>query len=187
MGDGGRGGGWELSDAEKSWLRGIVLGICRGYPVSFSGDIVDDCLLEATLCAWLIRERVARLPAPEREAYTVVCVRRAVKRVLRREIDAASHCVSLEDIDERAVVIEGDHSAGPALEDQVDSPSLVDALRALSTRDREILEPHYTRGVTDVEIAAELQITAAAAKMRRTRAMKRLRGVLREQRAMGRR
>jgi RNA polymerase sigma factor (sigma-70 family) len=165
-------------------MAGIVHGLWWRSGGALPSDLRDDCELEASLALWQARERLAALPEGDREAYAAVCVRRRISQLLRRERRYQARTISLERLqmeegnvidlrDERQVV--GETLADTRLSDQIERTDVAAAVLALPARDQDILELYYLRDLTDAEIAGRLDASTAAVKVRRRRALDKIR------------
>ncbi len=78
------------------------------------------------------------------------------------------------DLCERAAAA-GEAPASGRLSDQLSCSTLAVAVRALPARDQDILDLYYVKDMTDAEIAGSLNASAAAVKVRRNRAIVKIR------------
>lgn len=160
----------------------LVGQLCWSGGKTVSPDLLEDCRQEARLLLWRLGDKIKALPPDEREAYARVCVRHLVRRHLKKEHQHVTLAVSLDDL-----LATGEHHAelandvadgGSDLLLQVNRSDLAEALAALDTRDYLLLDLFYGRDLTDAEIAGRLDVCCATAKMRRLRAIARLKKAL---------
>jgi RNA polymerase sigma factor (sigma-70 family) len=69
----------------------------------------------------------------------------------------------------------GEVPASGSLSEQLGCATLAAVVRALPARDQDILNLYYVKELTDVEIAGQLNASAAAVKVRRNRAIGKIR------------
>jgi RNA polymerase sigma factor (sigma-70 family) len=165
-------------------MTAIIHGMWRRAEYSLPSDVRDDCELEASLALWQARERLGALPEGQREAYAAVCVRRRISQILRCERRHHARTVSLEALrTEGGTVVDlgedaasaGEVPASGSLSEQLGCATLAAVVRALPARDQDILNLYYVKELTDVEIAGQLNASAAAVKVRRNRAIGKIR------------
>jgi RNA polymerase sigma factor (sigma-70 family) len=162
---------------------GSLQGICRRAVRTVPAALRDDCESEAWLVLWQVQDRLAQLPEAERAAYATVCVRHRIGQICRKERQHWARLVPLESLGsgldgparsagERH---DGDLPYAGLLDDQISQTDLAAAVRALSDRDRRLLDLYYARELTDSEIARQWRISAGAVKMQRHRAIVKIR------------
>lgn len=157
--------------------------IAANYHRRITSDLQDDCELEASVVLWQIAGRLDRLHPTERTRYSLVCIRRAVWRMLRKELTYRRVATTypqpqldaLMATDTRTAVTHTQLHTLPGLIDLATCPTVIAALRKLSRGDFEILELAIVRDFTDEELGAHLRMSAAAACKRRQRALRKLR------------
>jgi RNA polymerase sigma factor (sigma-70 family) len=165
----------------------IVTRVWRRCGTALTSDIRHDCEALARLVLWQISDRVAGLPDGQREAYADTCIRQALHRFLAHEGQYRARTVWLEDvspeyreagqlIDESAA--EWEALFADTLFDHISRSDLALAFSSLSDRDRLILDQYYRREQTDNQIAGSLDVTTISVKLRRHRAIKKIRQIL---------
>jgi RNA polymerase sigma factor (sigma-70 family) len=157
-------------------------------------EIREEYLGEAWLALWQARHHLEQLPLAAQIPYAIVCIRRRIVRFCLREQRARSSSLSLEQLhlaDDRefgqksATVGRASLPASGTLLDQIGEPGLAAAVAALPPVDQDLLGLAYVAALTDPEIARLRQVAPATIKMRRHRALQRLRRVLGESAARG--
>jgi RNA polymerase sigma factor (sigma-70 family) len=150
-----------------------------GWPLD--SDAADDCMREVVLLLWHLRERIAKIPAPQRQAFVMACARRELMRQVRRERAYCDRRVLLDEASPPPGPLSRhpqDELSGETILDVVEEPSIALALQSLCDRDYELLDAHYFHGERDAEIAGRLGLSPAAVKMRRNRIIARLREMM---------
>jgi RNA polymerase sigma factor (sigma-70 family) len=168
-------------------LAPVIRALWRRVGGTLPSDVRGDCEAEALVALWQARDRLESLPEAERPAYAAVCVRNVLRKFLQRELRHRSGAGTLEELREGTQPFEGVDSGaaewGALIHDtlfqQVSHDGLVEALRALPSRDYAILDLFYARGLEDAEIARRVNLSPAAVKRRRSRAIAALREALR--------
>lgn len=167
----------------RLWIRELWL----PWSKKLDPEVFDDLVQEARLALSRLADTPPRVPAAERGAYAHSCVRRAVWRVLRRELRHARWSVSLERLEIEEVLAPaggtpvGGHGASQPddLLHYLGRPEIADAFLSLQGVDREILSLAFVGGLTDAEIGTAVGRTTAGVTKRRQRALARLAKILR--------
>jgi len=170
-------------------LRAMARQLCDRLGWYPNSDVLDDCCLEAVLLVWRLRGKIQEVPEGTRAMYVGVCIRNAMWRVLRRERQQARDCVSLDrpsDADTRLIEFlaspptDAEGTLAETLLGCIEDPHLLAALQALPSADRSLLQLCYSEEMTDPAIAARLGRSPDAIRMRRRRALHKLRQALQQ-------
>jgi RNA polymerase sigma factor (sigma-70 family) len=166
---------------------GFIQGLCRRAAQTVPTDLREECEAEAWLVLWQVHERLQALPEAERRAYATVCVRHRLGKICRREHRRRALMVSWDSLQAKdGRVMEIGLAAQPdraeddrgCLLDQIGRVELAAALMALPPGERQLLDLYYAQQLTDGEIARQRNVSPAAVKMRRHRAIVKLRQAL---------
>jgi RNA polymerase sigma-70 factor (ECF subfamily) len=139
--------------------------------VAITGSLQDaeDAVQEAFARAAVTWERVRRLDAPE------AWVRRVALNITRNELRRVTRAlVAVGKLGQQAAREEAQPAAEPAIERSV----LVDALRELPQRYREVLVLHYLVDLGVDQVAAELRLPVGTVTARLTRGRRALSHIL---------
>ena len=142
----------------------------------------EDCLQEARLSIWRACRRLRELPEDARLPYAIVCARRAASLYLRREKSASGLLLSSDALPNlphrpaQAAAVE--HSTPDEWLAGFACVELSEEMRALPPRDLSILHLYYAHGMTDCEVAVQLESTTSAVVRQRRRLLSRLRRAL---------
>src|ERR1041385_6534018 len=79
---------------------GVIRILWRRIGWRLSPDVYEDCVLEAALLLWRVRDKLAACPDGDRDAYGEACVRRVVWRFLRRELEHHGRQTTLDVLDQ---------------------------------------------------------------------------------------
>lgn len=141
-------------------------------------EIRYDIEQEALLLMWQLRNRLLLVPPEQREAFAYRCIRRYLQRLLLEEIRRLAPLLYGEVAESEiatALSTSVDADGRKNLGQQVENPSLWEVLDMLSPEEHTVLDLFYRLELTDRQIGEQLKIPMATAKMRRLRAVSRIR------------
>lgn len=184
----------DLPERLRRRLDSYIRNVCGRWLGNRGINFVEDCRVEVELLLWFIQDKWQALPQEEQERYILTCVGHRLSELMQRERQSRKEEPLSEDLH-----LTGDASedlAGQAgrVENQIfadkwpagiQNPELAEALSRLSPQQFRLLELHYRQELTNVEIAERLNLSEDAVKMRRNRALDRLRHLLRPGDAAG--
>jgi RNA polymerase sigma factor (sigma-70 family) len=145
---------------------------CRGRLPS---DLFEDCLVEAHLLHWRIRERLIELPEEERPAFAAACIRRRLRQYLRGEAGASQELLDQLAAAAREALDAKGRAEWQAFLDDDGPVDVQELLARLRPRERLVLRLRFWERLTHAEIAGRLGVSEAAAKKQVERAVARLR------------
>jgi RNA polymerase sigma factor (sigma-70 family) len=179
------------SGAEELWLkrrvRSLARRLCASRGHRLNQDAIEDCVQCARLALWRAHPRLLALPLPVREPYAQSCIAYSVCRVIREDFRAKWLEAATGDIEGAAVpetgrscshVCASMEDGTDRFPDCIDRPDVRHALTLLTASDLHVLQLYYGEHRSDAELGTKLGISHPAAKMRRTRALDRMRFLL---------
>ncbi len=150
-------------------------------------DLVEDCRQEVIIHLWTCRDKLEALPVAERKYYIATCAKHAIWRFIGHECRRQAGMISWEEVELIALQIDkcseyhhgglSCHTPG-VLSGEQDDPDVNEILLGLPPLDSLIITLYYGEEWTDPEIARRLNLSSAAAKMRRHRILRNLRAQL---------